>query len=125
MKVMKTPINEEKTGFFTIWILLSSILIPVGAILGYIVVISVQGIYRNYISQTCPSFIGTIDYCISISTIGVVISLKQWLLLRKQIGITLIWILACIGGIVIGESLAGIVLLKLDISREGLGWPQN
>lgn len=59
------------------------------------------------------------------SILGTIISLKQWLLLRKKIGLSALWILACVGGLIIGELVAGWVLWKLDIQRGDLGWAQG
>ncbi|WP_103919458.1 hypothetical protein, partial [Candidatus Venteria ishoeyi] len=88
-----------------------------------IVVINIKGLFTN--EEIGPPFIQTVDYCIWMSVMGVVISLKQWFLLRKQFKVSSLWVLACVGGVIIGESLAGIVLWRMGINRADLGWPQG
>lgn len=72
-------------------------------------------------TDTGTYFVQTANYCASGSIIAAVISLKQWLLLRRKIKISLLWILACVGGIIISESIAGLILWKLEINRADLG----
>ena len=122
--MMVLKISDDKTRFFITWTLLSTFLIPIGAILGFTVNSNIHS-KLGYDGQIGPHFIQTVDYCIWISVVGAVISLKQWLLLRRRIKVSSLWILACIGGIVIGESLAGIVLWELDINRADLSTYQR
>ena len=103
---------------------MSSIFIPIGAILGFSIDSNIHS-KLGYGGQIGPPLIQTVDYCIWISVVGAVISLKQWLLLRRRIKVSLLWIFACIGGIVISEIVAGIVLWKLNIYRADLSTYQR
>lgn len=113
--------KKEKLRFFVIWSLLNTILIPVGIILGFLLVINIFG----YESDRTFPFKSTLVYCVWLSVPGLIYSIAQWILLRKQLKVTSLWILASIAGIIIGELCAGIVLWKLGIDREDLGWAQG
>ena len=121
-----TLIKDDKIRFFVTWTLLSTLLIPGGAGLGLLAAINFEGAFANgYDGGEPPVLLGIANYCIIMSILGAVISLKQWLLLRRKIGLSALWILACVGGFIIGETVAGWILWKLDISRGVLGWAQG
>lgn len=122
---MKTLIKDNKKRFIVIWILLSSILLPVSAILGFLIILQIHGKFGYDMSQVGSPLAQTVEYCIWVLLIGAFIGIKQWLLLQKQTRMSSLFILACIGGLVISECLAGIILWKLGINRADLGWAQG
>lgn len=119
-------LTDRKTRLFITWTLWSTLLIPAGAGLGLLAGIAIDNAFaKDYDGGQTPVLLGTIIYCVCMSILGAVISLKQWLLLRKKIGLSALWILACVGGMIIGELVAGWILWKLDINRGDLGWAQG
>ena len=121
-----TQITDNKTRLFITWTLWSTLLIPGGAGLGLLAAITFEGAFVNgYNGGEPPVLLGIANYCIIMSILGAIISLMQWLLLRRKIGLSALWILACVGGFIIVETLAGWILWKLDISRGDLGWAQG
>ena len=120
-----TLIKDDKIKFFVIWTLWSTLLIPAGVILGGLVGLGVSAGFGYGYDGGEPPFVSIFVYCGWVSVIGAVISLNQWLLLRRKIEISALWILACIGGFIIGETVVGLFLWKLEISRGDLGWAEG
>ena len=120
-----TLIKDDKIKFFVIWTLWSTLLIPAGVILGGLVGLGISAGFGYGYDGGEPPFVSTFVYCGWVSVIGAVISLNQWLLLRRKIKISALWILACIGGFIIGETVVGLFLWKLEISRGDLGWAEG
>lgn len=113
--------KKEKNQFFINWTGLITLFMFISATVGFIAVMIVNGILGYDYLENGPPFVETVNYCAVCSIIAVVIGLTQWLLLRRKIKISSLWILASIGGILISESLAGLVLWKLEINRADLG----
>lgn len=120
-----TLIKDDKIKFFVIWTLWSTLLIPAGVILGGLVGLGVSAGFGYGYDGGEPPLVSIFVYCGWVSVIGAVISLNQWLLLRRKIKISALWILACIGGFIIGETVVGLFLWKLEISRGDLGWAEG
>ena len=121
-----SQISDNKTRLFITWTLWSTLLIPGGAGLGLLAAITFEGAFTNaYDGGEAPILLEIAIYCIIMSILGAIISLKQWLLLRRRIDLSALWILACVGGFIIVETLAGWILWKLGISRGDLGWAQG
>ena len=119
-------LKDNKTRFFLKWTLWSAFLIPGGAGLGLLAAITFSDFFANsYYGEDLPRSFEIANYWISMSILGTVISLAQWLLLRRNIRLSPLWILACIGGFIMGESIAGVILWKLEIGRADLGWAQG
>lgn len=113
--------KKEKTQFFINWTGLSTIFMFISSIAGFIAVLLINSALGYGYEDSGTSFVQTADYCTAGSIIAAVIGLTQWLLLRRKIKISSLWILACIGGIIISESLAGLILWKLEINRANIG----
>ena len=120
-----TLIKDDKIKFFVIWTLWSTLLIPAGVILGGLVGLGISAGFGYGYGGGEPPLVSICVYCGWVSVIGAVISLNQWLLLRRKIKISALWILACIGGFIIGETVVGLFLWKLEISRGDLGWAEG
>ena len=120
-----TLIKVAKIKFFVIWTLWSTLLIPAGVILGGLVGLGVSAGFGYGYDGGEPPLVSIFVYCGWVSVIGTVISLNQWLLLRRKLKISALWILACIGGFIIGETVVGLFLWKLEISRGDLGWAEG
>lgn len=119
-------IKDKKNRFFISWTLWSAILLPAGAVLGFIAILAVHEFVLGYdYEQIGPPYIQTFEYCIWAAIMGAVVGLAQWLLLRKWIRVSSYWILSCVGGLVFGEILAGVILWKLGIDRGDLGFAQG
>lgn len=118
-------IKDDNIRFLVNWTLISTILIPLGAFLGGIVGLSVSAAFGyGYNGGESPIVI-TVVYCSWGTVMTVIISFMQWRMLSKKIGLSYFWIPRSVLGIIIGESIAGIILWKLDIQRGDLGWAQG
>jgi len=118
-------LKKDKKNFLIRWILLTSIILPVGAIPGYILNLFIHGKMGYSISDVGPPLLQTLEYCIWITILTATVSFIQWIILQKQFKISSFWILACVLGGVIGELLSGIVLWKMGINRADLGPAQG
>lgn len=122
--VMEFKIKDVKVRFFIKWSLWSTLLIPIGAILAFVININVQG-KLGYGGEIGPPWLQTAAYCNLMLVMGALIGIMQWILLQRLFKIHWLWILTCIAGGVIGEILAGIILWEMGINRADLGWAQG
>ena len=63
-----------------------------GAILGFIAALNVNSALGYSYEDIGSYFAQTLNYCAAGSIIAAIISLKQWLLLRRKVKISLSWI---------------------------------
>ena len=118
-------IKDDNIRFLVNWTLLSTILIPLGAILGYFVGLSVSAAFGYGYNGGEPPFVSTVVYCCWGTVMTTIISFIQWRMLSKKIKLSYLWIPLCVLGFIVGESIVGILLWKLDIQRGDLGWAQG
>ena len=93
-------IKDDKIRFFITWILLSTFLIPLGAILGFIAGSGVHGVFGFGYDDVGTPLSQTIVYCTWIAIMGAVISLKQWFLLRNKFGVSFLLTVNVYSGVV-------------------------
>lgn len=117
--------KKDKKNFLIRWILLTSIILPVAAIPGYLLNLFIHGKMGYTISDVGPPLLQTLEYCIWITILTAIVSLIQWILLQTQFKVSSFWILACVLGGAIGELLSGIVLWKMGVNRADLGPAQG
>jgi hypothetical protein len=122
--MMELTIKDNKVRFFIKWSLWSTLLIPIGAILAFVININVSG-KLGYGHEIGPPALQTAAYCNLMLIMGALIGIMQWFLFQKLFKINWLWILACVAGGVIGEALAGVILLKMGVNRADLGWAQG
>lgn len=122
---MAIKIRDKKTKYLIIWIVLSTLLIPIGSIIAFGVNLNIGGKMGYGMGETWPHSLQIAGYCLWGALMGAFIGVYQWLVLRKEIGISSLWILACVAGAIISESFAGIVLWSLGINRTDLGYAQG
>jgi hypothetical protein len=116
--------KKEKLQFYARWTALIAALTFAGAIVGFIIALIISGIFGYDQLETGPYIIQTAGYCAFVAIFATAISTTQWKLLLKEVGVSSLWIFINIGGLVITEIIAGIILWKLEINREDLGFFQ-
>jgi len=122
---MTSESKKEKTQFFKNWTGLITLFMFISGIVGFCAVMIINSALGHNNLETGTYLVETANYCAASSFIAAVIGLTQWLLLRRKIKISSLWILACIAGILISESLAGFILWKLEINRANIGLLQG
>jgi hypothetical protein len=122
---VKKDLIENGRRFLVIWVLLCAVFIPLGSILGFMINLGIHGVIGYTVSQEGPHWLQTLEYSIWVLLLGSLVGMTQWIILKRHVAIGSLWIITCIGGLILGEILAGIVLWKMGLNRSDLGWAQG
>ena len=107
--------------FVSRWIILSVVTYPVAQIVGYVAGLFVHRFFGFTMQDPGTHISQVFSYGAYVAIFGALMGLVQWLVLRRISSVSMLWILACSAGFVVGEAGAALVLWRQGILRSTLG----
>ena len=114
---MYSTSNKEKLKFCAIWTLLNITAFIVGSIVAFFVVMFIRDAFNIPYEEMGTTFQDTIVGIGGLAVVGICLGVTQWLLLRKILKVSSVWLYSLAIGAIVAQVLIGIIDWKTDIIK--------